>query len=190
MNNKTTTEQLNIELPKTITLITDVLELNAFNHQGNRFYVGIYTDKSLMKFINDTIDRRRVIASFDLIVNEIKKEHPAYVSYIINTKQASLGILGIKILAQNEVEIGVIIQQQFQGHDWSRKIKVILIDYLIKNLNIKCIVTYCNHQNAVVNHINQSIGFTLSKQFKHKAKNHLMNKWVLNQQTIQIEESE
>lgn len=166
-------------LPMVLTADSLGLELTAITRQDMSLYQNIYCNEQLMKYISGKIDKDKVLNGFKALLAEHNKPEPAYISYVVKHELESLGIVGIKILSFNEIEIGVIIQQQHQKNNWSRKIKLMLIDIIFSRLKAEKIVTYCHQKNAAVNHINQSIGFILSKQFPHKTRNYQMNKWVL-----------
>lgn len=181
MNNNTTEiNNIKYKLPKKIVFLKLNLELNTITKSDKQYYLGVYSDRELMKFINTSQDTDSLSENFTLLIDEIEKNNPKYISFIINHESGPIGIVGIKVLNISDIEIGVIIQQKFQQQDWSRKIKLTLIEFLFERFSIERIVTYCHAENGAVNHINKSIGFSLKKQFTHKTKRHLMNKWVLH----------
>lgn len=169
----------NVLLPKSLDLGLDGLSLQAIGKNDGQLFTAIYSDIKLMQHLNDSIDTTKIQQNFEILINEVNQTNPMFISYIIQHKSNKLGILGVKLLQSDELELGVIIKHGFQGQGWSKRIKKAVIKYAFERLEISRIIAYCKHDNGAANHVNQSLDFALEKQFIHKSKGHLMNKWVL-----------
>ncbi|VAW45615.1 hypothetical protein MNBD_GAMMA02-205 [hydrothermal vent metagenome] len=170
---------LSVILPKALNLDSDRLTLQAIDTSDAQFHTDIYSDVKLMYYINDQIDLAKILDNFKILIDEINQLNPRYISYVIKHKSDKLGVFGIKLLGSDELEIGMIIKNEFQLQGWSKMIKQAFIRYAFEVLKIKHIIAYCKHDNGAANHVNKTLGFKLEEQFIHKSKNHLMNKWVL-----------
>lgn len=160
------------------------VQLELLNANYKEFYFGIYRNPRLMNHINGPLSLAQVEGNFAKCLYHIDKSPPSYISYIIKNDEKLLGLLSLKSVANNEIEFGVIIDTPHQGLGWSSRIKRILYGYLFASYHVDSIVSYCDEDNAVANHINEKLGFELQEHRFKQRFNRVIKKWVCYATTL------
>jgi len=154
------------------------VRLECLNSSHEAFYLSIYSNADLMKYIRTQLSIEQIKSNFSKCLKHLSKQPPTYITYVINNSGAPLGLVSLKSAANNEVEFGIIIDVAYQGAGWSRCIKRHLYDYLFNHFAINSIVSYCDERNVVANHINQTMGFELAVHEQMERFNRVIKKWV------------
>lgn len=157
------------------------LKLQALDTGDEYFYVDVFSDKKLMTYISDTMTLININNNFQVILAEHQKSDPRYVCFTVKSHHEYMGLLSLKKLKNQTLELGVVLLEKYHGYGWSKKLQTRLMNEVNQQFQVVKYVAYCRFDNHIANNLYSSLGFDLAKQFKHKSKDCLMYKWILNQ---------
>jgi RimJ/RimL family protein N-acetyltransferase len=133
------------------------------------FYKEIYSDKSLMTYVNTTLTEEKINYSFNYIINIMSEKPPELTLYYIELDDLKEKI-GILVLSKNQdnnnsVEIGIILKQQYHGTGLAHSAKRRLIRHAFEDLHMKTVTAECFHNNIAANNANKKLGFTQLRKY-------------------------
>ncbi len=164
----------------------DIILLRKIDQEDQGFYLQIYTDEKLMKFVSPVLSGDAAKKSFEIVLNKMSLSLPTLLLYVIYSKalKSNIGVIGLrwKQASNNSVEIGVMVLEKFQRQGLAHKAKSLLINYAFHEFKLECIAAICDKDNTAANCANQKLGFTISDQTGNLPNNQNKEKnvWLIN----------
>ena len=162
--------------------VSDTLRLVGLQKQDLSFYLSIYTDPHLMRFIGPVQSDEKLKRSFQLTLDYMSKQSPEMLLFVLrNTADAAVGVGILNFRHQNDrtAEIGVIICQKYQHQGYSYQAKRLLIASAFKDFAATAVTAVCQVGNAFANQANQRLGFTIQKTETDSKDKQKKNYWIL-----------
>ncbi len=104
-----------------------------------------------------------------------------YFFVLFNQKKQDIGILGFKKHAQkDEIELGVVIKQEYQNKGMSRAVKEALMQQIFLQNSKVSLLAFCHPNNKIPNRINAQLGFEFMGCGYYYGYQCEMNKWSMN----------
>lgn len=151
---------------------SDELSLTKLSQQDQDFYIGIFTDAELLKYISKPLSTDEAAKSFEKTLKKMLWTPPEIILYCINSKlyNEKIGVIGFKWNQLNitSVEIGVIIKN-YQRQGFANKAKTLLIQHAFDEFCINKIIATCDKKNNAANYSFSKLGF-IQKQSKDQNK--------------------
>lgn len=167
---------------------SDLLYLTPVAKNDADFFVEIYTDPHVMKHIGPAFNQEEAMAIFNRCLNQITKDNPQYLFYVIKSKQKDekLGIVGMLYNQpeKNCVELGVMIAKSYINKAYAYKALRLLIQHVFTAFKVRVVVMICNESNTAASRISRGLGFHKKEIFEDKNTNKRKITWQITLQNF------
>ena len=148
------------------------LSLLPLSEGDKEFYFQIYSNQSLMQYVTAPLTRVESDKSFYLTLNRMSQAPPKIILNVIflNKIKEKIGVIGLRWnqSSSDQVEIGIILLEEYQGTGFAHAAKKALMQNAFDNLSIKKIVAHCEKNNHAANRANKKLGFKQVGQYTEK----------------------
>ncbi len=157
------------------------LSLLPLGEDDKEFYFKIYSNQSLMQYVTAPLTRVESDKSFYLTLKKMSQPRPVIILNVItlNKTKEKIGIIGLRWnqSSSDQVEIGIILLEEYQGTGFAYAAKKALMQEAFDNLSIKKIVAHCEKNNHAANRANKKLCFNQVGQYTEKNSSIVKIKW-------------
>jgi RimJ/RimL family protein N-acetyltransferase len=160
--------------------------LEPLTEKDFEFYKEIYSDSSLMKYVNGALDEEALKNSFDITLRKMSNLNDNSLIVLVIRKNNNNSKIGLTSLNWNQsqindAEIGTIISRKHQRRNYAEEAMYLLMSYGFKSLKVKNIYGYCNPDNGV-NFLTKKMSFKKIGLCTYKGTKAI--KWEINSERI------
>ena len=159
-----------------------LIRLEKLKPEDWAFYLSIYTDPYLMRFIGPVQTAEKLQHSFKLTLDYMRMQPPKMLLFVLRNEaneSAGIGILNFDKNIKTQAEIGVIICQHHQRKGYSYQAKRLLIASAFEDFAATAITAVCQVDNSIANHANQQLGFEILKTAVDSKDGQEKNYWIM-----------
>jgi RimJ/RimL family protein N-acetyltransferase len=166
---------------------SELLYLTPISKEDTQLFVEIYTDPQVMQFVGPVLNKDKALKLFKQCVNQVAKQHPQYLFYVINSKHSSekFGIVGLlwNQQSQKSIELGVMIAKTYINKAYAFKALKLLVKYVFMKFNVQEVVMICEESNTAASRISKGLGFRKKEIFVDKK---TKQRKIIWQKTVKI----
>ena len=166
-------------------MTSSMLCLRPILNADKAFFVRLYTDTDVMKFIDHRFDQQQIEKIFSKVVSIGNK----YCFYVIEkTKQTQLvGVIGL--IADTDLpncyQLGVMINPAHQNVGHAYKATKMLIEHAFGQTQAHIIWVSCHKDNAAANRIARALGFVEQSDWLSSEKKNNNIRWEMTFEQFQ-----
>ena len=167
-------------LPAEILVPNSHIQLKLIQPADKAFFMSLFGDKEIMKFIHFFQDPEQMAAFFDDLCDYTAYSEKSQINYVISDDQQQVGIVGLVLKANDTYESGTVLAKSCQGLGLTNVIRKKVYSVLFNDCQAQRVISRCNINNQAANKINRRFGMTLAQVVSEPEKNRQMNIWSLD----------
>ncbi len=159
------------------------MSLILMNESHFEEFFQVYSDTSLMKYVNTPLTRKLAHKKFNQALQVINSsQNPPKLTYMIyDANQMFIGLIGLTWgVRQRSASVGVMILADHQRLGFAHQAKKMMIESGFESFKLSFIYAHCDPRNVAANLANEKLGFNKLDRYVDEKKGTVIQLWVLS----------